>query len=146
MPFSGLQKVTADQLNRLQPITDSAEATSTLDVTTSVADVPGALVSIDTTTNGAAYVVEGSFDVVQDGAAGNTFFGRLYVDGADVGKIAPYRGQTASDRSLVQQTWRGTLPSAGSHTFQLRANSDASAKYNVNATQSGLVVTVYEVV
>jgi hypothetical protein len=137
--------VTAGRLNRMQPVTYYAEQSSSLNMTTTVTDIPGCSITLSTTTDNAVYLAYGIFDFDLGGATTATALGRLNVDGADTGKTARYGAEVASDVSTVAQQWRGTLASAGSHTLKLRGSTSAGT--NLFAfSQSTLTVVIYEVV
>ena len=147
MAFASGQKITAARLNRLQPVTYEASASSSLTLTTTLTDVTGASITLTTLTDGALYIAEAVFDMnVATAASGQLAEGHLGVDGSDQTARA-LRQMNAVDRATVAQRWRGTLVSAGSHTFKLRGlKSGASGVASIVTTHTKLQVTIYEVV
>lgn len=146
MPFASGQRISAARLNRLQPVTYEAVASGTLTLNTSLADVPGAFITLTTLTVGAIYIAEGSFDInIATAAAGQLAEGHLDVDGADQTARA-LKQMNATDRATVSQRWRGTLPTAGAHTLKLRGVRGASGAASIVTTHTKLQVTIYEVV
>ncbi|MFD3640953.1 hypothetical protein [Streptomyces griseus] len=150
MPILAGQIVTASQLNRMQPSTTDAIASSATPVlaTTTIVDVPGATITLTTTTPNAIYRVVGTFDVLP-GATSPTVlvFGFLNVDGVTDTGVA-IQGLTSSIRSTVSQTWRGTLAAAGSHTLKLQASLSGSlaSGATVRPQNSKISVEISEVV
>ncbi|WP_432111362.1 hypothetical protein [Streptomyces sp. YPW6] len=144
------QIVTAGQLNRMQPATYDATATTATSVlsNTTIVDVPGATVTLNTTTPNAIYRVVGTFDVLP-GATSPTVlvFGFLNVDGSTDSGVA-IQGLTSSVRSTVSQTWRGTLAAAGSHTLKLQTALSASlaSGATVRPQNSKISIEILEVV
>ncbi|MGW1814064.1 hypothetical protein ACWCQM_10960 [Streptomyces sp. NPDC002125] len=150
MPIPAGGIITAGQLSRMQPATFLAAADTNLvrNNTTAAADIPGATVTVTTTTANAVYTVTAAFDV-QIGAAGaGNIIGYLYVDGvADAGVAA--KRMDAVTRDTIAQVWRGTLPAAGSHTFKLQGQTSvatASAGNIFTAGSTKLSITIAEVV
>ncbi|MGC5331000.1 hypothetical protein [Micromonospora sp. DT62] len=115
-------------------------------MTSTVTDVPGASITLSTTTAGARYIVDGSFDISQLATTNNDITGWLDVDGALAGRAVSIGGQVFGDRATGAQTWVGTLPAAGSHTFKLRASTTTAGQYQVNQTNTSLVIMIFEVV
>jgi uncharacterized protein YaiE (UPF0345 family) len=137
--------VSAGRLGRMQPITYQADASGTLAVLTTVADVPGATYTFTTAAANATYVVWGVYDVNQVATTNNDFIGRLSVDGVISGKFALFGGQVNGDRATVTQVWRGTLPSAGSHTIKLAASTTAVSQFQVVAGHTSITIEITEV-
>jgi hypothetical protein len=148
MAFLAGEIVTAGRLNRLQPVTYEAIASSLLTMTTATpADVPGASVSLTTTADNAAYKVIGVFDAeVLATSTSVLMLGKLVVDGTSQSGVAVY-GMDTLDRATVIMTWTGTLGSAGSHTLKLQGNLTASlatgGRFNQGDTK--LTATITEV-
>jgi hypothetical protein len=149
MTFAAGQRVTAGQLNRLQPTTYEGIATSALTMTTTTAtDVPGATVTLTTTADNAAYTVIAIFDA--DVLATSTsvlMLGKLVVDGTSQSGTAVY-GMDTADRATITMTWTGTLGTAGSHTFKLQGNLSGALATGgrFNQSDTKLTVTIAEVV
>lgn len=146
MPIYSGQKVTAGQLNRIQPKTYDAVGTTAQAGPLTNADVTGATLTFTTTTANAIVVVDTTFDFDFTAATTTIGSGRLNVDGVGEARYAVF-GQgpgDGSDRSTVSQTYRVTLPAAGSHTLKLTAS--APAGMTLQGVYTSLVATVYEVV
>ncbi|WP_411118980.1 hypothetical protein [Streptomyces sp. 058-1L] len=148
MPVWAGQIITAGQLNRMQPSTHLATADTNLvrNNTTAAADIPGATVTVVTTVANAVYTVTGTFDV-QIGATGaGNMVGYLHVDGsADAGVAAKRMDQVTRD--TIAQLWRGTLATAGSHTFKLVGQTSVATASAGNIFTSGstkLALTISE--
>lgn len=143
MPFSAFQTITAAALNRLTPL--SGEATGTnLVLTTTETDLPAASVTLSTSAAGATYKVWAAFDMTttQVGASG---VGRLSVDGATQAGQAVLNHSAINNRGTIPWVWRGTLASAGSHTFKLRALKDVGGATTMNCSNSKIFVEISEV-
>lgn len=147
MPFASGQRLTPARLNRIQPVTYEAVASGTLTLGTALADVAGAAVTLTTTTAGAVWVAEATFDMnVATAGAGVLAEGHLDVDGVDQTARA-LKSMAAVDRATAAQRWRGTLAAAGSHTLKLRGiKSGAAGVASIVTTHTKLQVTIYEVV
>ncbi|AWL39661.1 MULTISPECIES: hypothetical protein [unclassified Streptomyces] len=148
MPILAGQVVTAQQLNRLQPKTYRAVATSALSGAATNADVPGATITLTTETANAVYVVDAWFDYRVTSTSGTALgSGNVAVDGAIQGEYAVFRdshaGSGASFTDSVGHTYRGTIPTPGTHTLKLVASPSAGQQVNV---YSSITVTIYEVV
>ncbi|MFE0727956.1 hypothetical protein ACFW2X_06830 [Streptomyces antibioticus] len=139
--FLSGEMLTAQRLNRLQPKTYRAVATSTLVGAASSADVPGASVTLTTETASAIYVVDAWFDYDLTGATTLLGSGNVAVDGVIHTEFAVFQANVANDRSSVGHTYRGTLGAAGSHTLKLVASPVASQTVNI---YSSITVTIYE--
>ncbi|MGA5424515.1 hypothetical protein [Streptomyces lavendulocolor] len=128
MPILAGQTVLASVLNRLQPKRYIAAATSNLvrNNVTTVADIPGATITVDTETANATYTVYATFDVQIGATAAGNMLGYLMVDGATDSAQAARR-MDAVTRDTITQVWQGTLPAAGSHTFKLQGQSSAAS-------------------
>ncbi|MFC6017806.1 hypothetical protein ACFP2T_16515 [Plantactinospora solaniradicis] len=145
MPFTGLQKVAADPLNRIQPVPYYAEQSSPLAVLTTLSAVPGLSITLSTVTAGATYHAIGFLDWDNLDANTSSGLGILNIDGASQTKQIRYAGTAATDKATMGQQWFGTLASAGSHTFTMQAQADAASDLTV-FSHSTLVVVIYEVV
>lgn len=148
MPFTGLQIVTADQLNRLQPITYSEMASSALTVTTTTdTDIPGCSITLTTGANNATYVASAIFDCDATVTNATTLIvGKLFVDGAAALGTSTYAMDTAL-RATIAEMWVGTLATAGSHTLKLTGALNVAAGTGVfRATNTKITVTITEVV
>lgn len=148
MPILAGQTLTAAQLNRLQPAPYEAEATSTLTLGTSVADIVGATYTLSTSAANALYVVDATFDCWAEVVSGVTAIQcRLDVDGVNAGREGVFLGATTGERATIHQQWKGTLASSGSHTLKLRGLKSAGVgTYKIVATSTVIGITIYEVV
>ncbi|OKK06412.1 hypothetical protein AMK26_10320 [Streptomyces sp. CB03234] len=149
MPFLAGQKLTAGQLDRIQPRIYEGAATSALAVsTTTYADIVGATVTFTTTAANAKFKADAVFDAsVGTTSATNLMVGRLVVDGTpDSGGLAVY-AMDVQDRATIAQEWTGTLAAAGTHTLKLQGACTASGSGSGNFLQSDtkIIVTVTEV-
>jgi hypothetical protein len=148
MSFAAGQRVTAGQLNRIQPVDYEADATDLLLMSnTTAADIPGATVTVTTVADNAAYKVVGVFDAeVLVTSTTGLMVGKLVVDGTGASGTAVY-GMDTADRATIVMTWTGTLGAAGDHTLKLQGNLSASissgARFNKSTTK--LTVTIKEV-
>lgn len=149
MSFLAGQRVTAGQLNRVQPTSYLAAATGPLAVATSTyADIPGATVTFTTQAFGAQYTAWGVFDAsVTTTSASILMLGHLQVDGVTDTGVAVH-GMAVANRDTVAMMWQGTLGAAGSHTLSLQgALSGALASGGTFLQQdTKLTVTITEVV
>ncbi|MBV7671367.1 hypothetical protein STHAL_18115 [Streptomyces halstedii] len=138
------QIITAGQLTRLRPTPYEVTASGNLALTTSVVDVPGASITLTTTSPNAIYVAVGtfSFDVVTATTAYAE--GMLYVDGAQASGNARWSGEVNTDFGPAAQQWSGTLAAGGSHTLKLRGSASA-AGIQILGAFTRLIVTIYEV-
>lgn len=138
--------VTAATLRRLQPKTYHADASAAIGPSVTDADVTGATITLTTETNNAIFVATGDFDFDYSGAATALEQGKLVVDTVTQAGTANCQDGTATsnDRRTHSRTWRGTLATAGSHTLKLTATLGSGI--TVNATHTGITVTIYEVV
>jgi hypothetical protein len=145
MPIAAGQKITAGQLERMQPKTYDATASGTLTGPQSGVDVPGATVTFTTTTANAIAVVHASFDFDFTAATTTLGSGRLVVDGVATGLFALFQQGpgAAADRVVSTQSYRVNLGAAGSHTLKLSATVPTGMTLN---QYTAMVVTVYEVV
>lgn len=145
--FTGLQIVTADELNRLRAVPYSEMASSALTVTTTAdTDIPGCSISVTTGANNALYFVTAIFDCeVTVIHATNLMVGKLYVDGAAGLGSSTYRMNTTS-RASVAETWQGTLPAAGVHVLKLTGGLNATPGSGVfRATNTKISALIIEV-
>lgn len=143
MPVAAGEKVRASVLNRLQPKPYYAVATTTLPASSSSVLVPGLSITLTTETAGAAFKAWIVLDADPAGAATTLISGRLLVDAVGQPVFATYAGEVSTDRSTVPQNYKGTLASAGSHTFTVVATTNANQQINV---YSSLLVEITEVV
>lgn len=148
MPILAGQIVTAGQLNRLQPKTYRAAASSALAGPVTNVDVPGAAITLTTEKPGATYVIDAWYDVRVTSTAGTALgSGNIRVDGAIEAEYAVFRdshaGSANGSGSSIGHTYRGVLPAAGLHTIKLVASPSNGQQVNI---YSSLTVTIYEVV
>lgn len=151
MPILAGDIVTAATLNRLQPKTYTALATSTLAAGSTDADVVGASVTFTTETNNAVYIAIADYQLIWTGAGTSSAIGKLSVDSSIVtGQIAtrqaPGTAADNGDSEALSRTWRGTLGTAGSHTIKLVATTGANQTISATSSATTLTVVVYEVV
>ncbi|QJT04347.1 hypothetical protein G9272_32025 [Streptomyces asoensis] len=144
MAFLAGETITAGRLNRLQPATYRAAATSALAGAATLADVPGATVTFTSETANAVYVVNAVFDYRLTGTPTTLGSGNIHVDGVVQAEFAVFRdgGGSAGTSATVTQVYRGTLGAAGSHTIKLVASPVAGQQINI---YSSITVTIYEV-
>ncbi|MEV6471611.1 hypothetical protein [Streptomyces sp. NPDC051657] len=146
MPISAGQTVTAGQLNRMQPKTYDAVGSGLQDGPLSNTDVTGCSVTFTTTTPNAIAIVNTTFYFVLTGSGTTSGSGRLAVDGVLEGEFAIF-GQgpgSNADRATTAQSYKVTLPAAGSHTLKLTAT--APTNVSLQGLYTTLIATVYEVV
>ncbi|HET6356101.1 hypothetical protein [Streptomyces sp.] len=127
MPFFSGQKLTAGQLDRLQPVPYEAVANGSLtSTTTTETDIPGASITFTTKAANATFQATGTFDC-EPLAVSSTIMmlGKLNVDGVGQSGVAVHR-MNQLDRDTVSMTWTGVLAAAGSHTLKLRGNLSAN--------------------
>jgi hypothetical protein len=155
MAFQAGQKVTAAQLNRLQPAVYFTQTSSgTTFSTTTLTDVPGGSVTFTTQNANATYLAQANFSykTVTAGTASPFTRGALLVDGVQAsGESRWSEGATGSDSGdydMAPKSWSGTLPAAGSHTLKLQcALSNVTGGAQVQCTGfTDLTVTIFEVV
>ncbi|MER8262742.1 hypothetical protein ABT007_00940 [Streptomyces griseus] len=146
MPIYAGQRVTAGQLNRIQPVDYIGEATAALVATTTYQLIPGCSVTLTTQAANALYSVSAVFDCSVTGVhTQNLMVGRLMVDGVGGSGLAIHAMDTA-DRDTVAMVWRGTLPAAGSHTLQIEGVINAAGGTGSFLQYSRILVTISEVV
>lgn len=148
MAFASGQRISSARLNRIQPVTYDVAATSALTLSTTETDITGALITLTTSAANAIYVASAVFDMEATTAAAAVMQGRLSVDGSTQTEEALLDGSYSSDARVTSaQLWRGTLASAGSHTFQLRGLKTAAVGVmRINNIHTTLTVTILEVV
>ncbi|MFJ2432980.1 hypothetical protein ACIOWM_07180 [Streptomyces anulatus] len=146
MPILAGQRVTADQLNRLQPKTYRAGTqTSALTGPLTNADAPGISLAFTTLAPGAVITATIVCDFDPTTTVGGLSSGRLWIDGVGVGEFAVYQQGpgTVGDRGSTPQTYREVIPAAGAHTAKLVVTLATGMNLNV---YSSVLLTVYEVV
>lgn len=144
MAFLAGEKVTAARLNRLQPKTYRAAATSTLSGPSTNGDVPGATVTFTTEAADAEYVAHAVFDYRMTGTPTTLGSGNIHVDSVLQAEYATFRdgGGSSGTSATVAQVYRGTLSAAGSHTIKLVASPVTGQQVNI---YSSITVTIHEV-
>lgn len=144
MSFLAGETITAARLNRLQPTTYRAVATSTLSGPATNADVPGATITFTTQAASAVYKVEAVYDYRLTGTPTTLGSGNIAVDGSVQTEYALFRdgSGTINTGATITQVYRGTLSAAGSHTIKLVASPVSGQQLNVYST---ITVTIYEV-
>jgi hypothetical protein len=116
------QSATINTRTVLWPITTAAaSSTANQALAAGVAAIPGASITLTLSANDVV-MVTGTFDFGNAGVI-STAWGYLYVNGAaTAGGAGPGHSIGAGGRSTVSYTWRYVAASAGSFTFDLRAN------------------------
>lgn len=145
MAFLSGERLSAARLNRIQPTTYYAQASTFLALSTTYADVPGATVTFSTIADFATIVVDAEFDsAVGSFDTATEMNGRIMVDGVAGSALSKHQMDTV-DRSSVFTQEQFTLAAAGSHTVKLQgAKSAAGGSGNMQVFTS-IKVTVYEV-
>lgn len=145
MPILAGERLTAAKLNRLQPTTYDAIASSALTGPQTNTDVPGATITLSTETDNAIAVVDTTYDFDPTGAVSGLSSGRLWVDGVAVGLFAVFQAGpgVSGDRGTHSQSYRVSLGTAGSHTLKLVTTLATGVNLNL---YTGLVATIHEVV
>lgn len=143
------EPVSADEWNRrLRVNVETAVCSSALGLTTTITDVPGCSVTIETEATNAVYVAYGVFDFEQIAAGTTTIaVGILDVDGTDDTRQAIFNGVADNNRATAAQVWTGVLASAGSHTFKLQGQraGGADGVKRINNVHTSITVHVMEV-
>lgn len=142
------QPLDADEYNRrLRVLIERATASSALALTTTITDVPGCVVAIETEAANAQFVAYGVFDMEQLAANTTTIaVGILDVDGTDEATQAIFNGVADNNRVTAVQVWSGVLASAATHTFKLQGQRSGGADSikRFNALHTTLTVHVME--
>ena len=136
-----------DNLNFLKtnPQSAFAAASADLTLTTTETDVTGATVSITTSIANATYVAICVFDFDITAAGAAIGQGRLSVDGSIAAQEAHMRIDTSPARATTTLVQRGTVATAASHTWKLRAlKTAANGTCAVRLTSSSITVLVFE--
>lgn len=138
--------VTAARLNRMQPVTYTAAASSDLVGPQTSGAITGASITLTTLTNNAKVKVEGFFDFDHSASTSTVATGELFLDGSKQTRECVYQQGTASanDRMTPGQQWLLTIGTAGSHTFDLRGTLPTGI--TIHQTNTTITATVYEVV
>lgn len=144
MPILAGQTVTETMLNRLQSKTYSAAGSGTLAGAVTNADVPSATITLTTETAGAEYEAECVWDFDATVAGPGNSSARMALDGTPLTPLATFGGNDTAERSTVAQSYHGTIPTAGIHTFKLLASPVAG--HQVQGVNSFIKVTIKEVV
>lgn len=144
MPILAGQVVTAQQLNHLQPTAYSATGSGTVAAGSTNADVTNATITLTTETAGAVFKAWCTWDFNATGVPGGSSTARLAIDGVGQSPLATFRGDAANERGTVAQMYRGTVASAGSHTFKLIATTATNTE--CLGANCSIVVEITEVV
>ncbi|NUK22076.1 hypothetical protein [Streptomyces lunaelactis] len=144
MPLLAGQIFKASQANHLRPTKYSAVGTGTLTGAVSNTDVPDATITLTTETDGAEYSAWCVWDVDLSGATTGLGFGRLNLDGSNLNPLSTYAQEVTTDRLTVPQNYRGTIPTAGTHTFKLVATLVANQQ--ILGVNTSILVEIAEVV
>jgi hypothetical protein len=142
--FLAGERVTAARLNRLQPTSYYATASSALSGPQTLADVPGCTQTFSVDTAGAIYVVHAVFDYRLSGTPTTLGSGNIYVDGVVQTQFATFRdgGGSLGSTASVAQVYRGSFSTTGSHTIKMVASPVSGQQINI---YSSLLVTIYEI-
>lgn len=124
MSFAPGQFITAQRLNRLQPVTYWAQASAVVVASTALADVPGTSISITVQTNGAsaAFWFHGHWYASAASSVGNGSLQAVW----DVNSSPTFGvGQptTVNEKYGAGNTWLTTVSTAGTYTFKLKAST-----------------------
>lgn len=152
MPFSAGQRLSASQLNLIQPKTYEATQTGngggSQTITTSLVDSLNASVTFITSTNNAIAVVMFEIDcnvTVAIASPQTIIIGQLNIDGVDDNSRQALFSMDDVHRLTVAQRYRITLGGSGSHTIKLRIQKTGAGGTAVAVDgHTGLTVTVYE--
>jgi hypothetical protein len=142
MSFSPGQFITAQRLNRLQRKSYWAASSGSFTSTT-LADIPGASMSIVVETDGAAADFWWTFDGRAGGTAPvavATVQAYWDVNGSPVFNIWSVR--TANSQASTATNWSTTITTAGTYTFKLRGTMQTNISLNV---YTSLLVQISEV-
>lgn len=144
MVYTAGQKLTAASLNMIIPQVFEADATSVINLTTTLQDVTGAEITVTPTQGNSLALVYGVGDFVIDTPlAGHNAQARLFVDGVQQsGFILANAG--AQGRSTNSQNWVIPLTSAGNHTFKLQASVSNSSVAARIAGSTRLIIVLYD--
>lgn len=144
MAFMAGERVTAARLNRLQPTSYYATASSALSGAAANADVPGCTQTFNVDTLGAIYVVHAVFDYRLTATPSTLGSGNINVDGVIPSQFAVFRdgGGSLGTTASVTQVYRGSFSTTGSHTIKMIASPVAGQQVNI---YSSLLVTIYEI-
>jgi hypothetical protein len=143
------EPASADEWNRRLRVTvETAVCSSALGLTTTITDVAGCEVTVETEAANAVYIAYGVFDFEQIAAGTTTIaVGILDVDGTDDTRQAIFNGVADNNRATAAQVWTGVLASAGSHTFKLQGQraGGADGVKRINNVHTSITVHVMEV-
>lgn len=149
MSFLAGEIITAQRLNRIQPVPYEEACTAALTATTSTyADITGCSITLTTNTDNAIYVARAVFDCnVLATSTTILMVGRMQLDGVTASGIAVY-AMDALTRATVTMSWKGTVTTAGSHTFKLQGalTSALATGGTFQQDDTKIHVTIYEVV
>lgn len=137
------QRVTAGQLNRIQPKSYGAVGSGSIAASQTNADVTDATVTFEAETL-ATYTAWCVWDYNVTGATAATGTARLAIDGVNQSPLATFNGTANNQRGTITQEYHGVLAATGSHTFKLVAST--STNMAVIGTNSSIVVEIKEVV
>ncbi|MDG4784363.1 hypothetical protein O7626_41115 [Micromonospora sp. WMMD1102] len=144
MPFAGLQKVTANQLNGLITGVYYAIGSADLNGAATNADVPGVTVDVTTATTGATYAAFCTWAVDLTGNVTTEGLGRLSVDGSLQSPLVRWGQALTTDRLMQTQTYSGQLGSPDTYTFKIVASPPAS--HTIQGANSSILVLIFEAV
>lgn len=125
----------------------SASLTTAYTLTTSMADLTGATLTVTTPYANAAYLALWTADYTLLTAGSLTGVVQLVVDGTAVTQpqaIWNPANVAAGARATVMQSTSGSLATAGSHTFRLQGSYvGASGSLRLNAGHTQLTVVIF---
>ncbi|MGQ4358573.1 hypothetical protein [Streptomyces sp. SAS_272] len=143
MAFLAGEMATAGRINRLQSASYGAIGSGVVSASSTNVDVPSATVTVTTETAGARYVATCVWDYNTLGIPGASSTARMALDGVGQSPLATFRGDAASERGTITQTYRGTLGAAGSYTFKLIASTATNTE--VQGVNCSITVEITEV-
>lgn len=142
MSFAPGQFITAQRLNRLQPVTYWAQASAVVVASTALADVPGTSISITVQTNGAsaAFWFHGHFYGTGVPASNGSLQAVWDVNSSPTFGVG--QPTVANEKYGAGNTWLTTVSTAGTYTFKLKASTSTNMTMPV---YTALMVQITEV-
>jgi hypothetical protein len=140
MGFLAGDLITAARLNRLKPTPYWKAATGTLAASQTNQDIPGATITFNTETDLAEVQCWWNVDPDLSGASTSLGSSRLLLDNITPSDVfTTYVAEVATDRATVGQSFKFTIPTAGSHTIKIQGTTPANYTYNLYCSLSLLV-------
>lgn len=144
MAFLAGDIVTAQRLNRLQPVTYRAKASAAVAGPQSATVIGGCSVTFDTETNGALAVVHWTADSRNTGAVATQIATQARLDTSTTSDVfTVWSGTVSGDKATVGTNTTFTITTAGTHTIDLVVSMSTSNQINV---YTALLVQIFEVV